>query len=210
MGDTHISSSSSSSSSSEEPYLIVVVGNSSVGKTTLILKFFDKAFNVDDARDQTLNVDYKTVDRVYDGTPVKIQVWDTVGDKYKGSTSFIVKKPSVGAYILAFDLGNPESLEDIFKTWEGKLPDDKVRILVGTHADEPQVVTDEMIKEKLHLCGSQYSTTPKYFKVSSKTGENLEEMFEAIMKVLMKKKRNKSGITLDSSTPAKKSWLSKC
>lgn len=63
MGDTQ-----------EEPFLIVVVGNASVGKTTLILKFSDKTFSVDEARDQTLNVDFKTVERVYEGTPVKIQV----------------------------------------------------------------------------------------------------------------------------------------
>jgi GTPase SAR1 family protein len=64
----------SSSSSEGDAHLIVVVGNSSVGKTTLILKFFDKAFNVDDGRDQTLNVDYKTVERIYNGTTVKMQV----------------------------------------------------------------------------------------------------------------------------------------
>jgi len=177
------------SSSSDESYLIVVVGNASVGKTTLIHKFSDKSFSIDEARDQTLNVDFKTVERVYDGVHVKMQVWDTVGDKYKGSTSFIVKKASVGAYILAFDLTNVDSFEDIFKTWEGKLPDDKVRILVGTHADEPPAVTDEQIQLRLKTCGLQYRTKPKYFKVSSKTGENLEQLFEAIMQVLMKGKK---------------------
>lgn len=99
----------------------------------------------------------------------------------------MLKKPSVGAYILAFDLGNEESFNDLktyvnyiiiyffdffyfphfhvfylvklsmlflcwnwtilnnFYRWEEKLPSDRVRVLVGTHNDEPPVVTDAQI-----------------------------------------------------------------
>lgn len=61
-----------------------------------------------------------------------------MGDKYKGSTSFIVKKPSVGAYILAFDLGNPESFDDIFKTYD-KRGEEETRRGVGLRREEEEV-----------------------------------------------------------------------
>jgi GTPase SAR1 family protein len=59
----------------DDSYLIVVVGNSGVGKTTLILKYCNDVYNPDpNARQQTINVDFKTVEKQFEGKKYKLQI----------------------------------------------------------------------------------------------------------------------------------------
>lgn len=57
-------------------YEVVVVGNSGVGKTSLIVRFCNNSFTMNDLGGdiQTMNVDCKTVDKVIDGSVVKLQI----------------------------------------------------------------------------------------------------------------------------------------
>ena len=59
-------------------FKFIIVGESSVGKSCLLLQFLDNRFK--DAHDLTIGVDFgsKTV-ACKDGTNVKVQIWDTAG-----------------------------------------------------------------------------------------------------------------------------------
>lgn len=56
---------------------ILVVGDMGVGKTSIIMRYFDNAFSPETLA--TLTLDFKFKDIVYDGSRVRLQVWDTVG-----------------------------------------------------------------------------------------------------------------------------------
>ena len=56
----------------------IIVGESSVGKSCLLLQFIDNRFK--DSHDLTIGVDFgsKTI-QLNDNTNVKVQIWDTAG-----------------------------------------------------------------------------------------------------------------------------------
>ena len=58
-------------------YKFVLVGDSAVGKSSLINRFVDKAFN--ESLMSTIGVDFKFKKIRIDNNDVKLQIWDTAG-----------------------------------------------------------------------------------------------------------------------------------
>mmetsp|Transcript_24287 Transcript_24287/g.26981 ORF Transcript_24287/g.26981 Transcript_24287/m.26981 type:complete len:100 (+) Transcript_24287:25-324(+) len=60
-------------------FKILLIGDSAVGKSSLLLRFADQAFNTSFI--STIGVDFKirTVDM--EGKKVKLQIWDTAGQE---------------------------------------------------------------------------------------------------------------------------------
>jgi small GTP-binding protein len=66
---------------SENEYKVVLVGESSVGKSSILLKFVDDEFH--DSLLSTIGVDFKFRKFDVDGTQVKLQIWDTAGSSFR-------------------------------------------------------------------------------------------------------------------------------
>ena len=58
-------------------FKFLLVGNSSVGKSSLLLRFSDKVFNENFL--PTIGVDFKIRTFDLNGKKVKTQIWDTAG-----------------------------------------------------------------------------------------------------------------------------------
>lgn len=58
---------------------IVVVGSSSVGKSSLLVRFIDSQFT--ESTLATIGVDFKFREMVVGGKRVKVQIWDTAGKR---------------------------------------------------------------------------------------------------------------------------------
>lgn len=93
----------------------LLIGNSSVGKSSLLLRFSDNIFQ--ESFYPTIGVDFKIRTFEQDGSIVKLQMWDTAGqEKFKTITSAYYK--GAQGIILVFDLCDKKSFQDI-QNWIG-------------------------------------------------------------------------------------------
>jgi Ras-related protein Rab-1A len=96
-------------------FKILLIGNSSVGKSSLLLRFADNIFQ--ETFYPTIGVDFKIRTFSSEGSVVKLQMWDTAGqEKFKTITSAYYK--GAQGVILVFDLCDRKSYEDI-QNWIG-------------------------------------------------------------------------------------------
>ncbi len=125
---------------------LVIVGESSVGKTNLLLRYSDDKY--DPEQKPTIGMDFLSKDVRIHQQSVKVQFWDTAGqEKYKAIASSYYKVAS--GVILVYDTTRRDSFDklerwfDDIKNYTNK---DLKIMLIGNKMDleaERQVTTDE-------------------------------------------------------------------
>jgi len=126
-------------------FKLLIIGNSSVGKSSLLLRFADDVFN--DSFLPTIGVDFKIRTIESSGSVIKLQIWDTAGqEKFKTITAAYYK--GAQGLLLVFDISDRKSFIDI-ENWmleAEKYSSHKiVKILVGNKSDKE--ATREVSKE---------------------------------------------------------------
>ena len=168
--------------SEQEPQIVLkllLLGDSSVGKTSILLKYISNKF--DDSSISTVGVDYmdKIID--YNKFKIKLQIWDTSGEeKFRTITKNFYR--NADGLLVVFDLTKKESYDHI-KSWldEAKENNDKLKtLLIGNKLDlkDERIVAIDVAKqfaEKNNL---------KYIETSAKDGTNINESFQAIIDLL--------------------------
>ena len=91
-------------------YKIVLIGDSSAGKTSMLLRFADNTFPENYVC--TIGVDFKIKTLRVDDKIVKMQIWDTAGQERFKSISQAYYRNSHGC-IAVYDIGNRASFENI-------------------------------------------------------------------------------------------------
>lgn len=94
-------------------FKILLIGNSSVGKSSLLLRFSDNIFH--ETFLPTIGVDFKIRTIEQAGSIIKLQMWDTAGqEKFRTITSAYYK--GAQGIVLVFDVTDRKSFDDI-KNW---------------------------------------------------------------------------------------------
>ncbi|WOL01586.1 ras-related protein RABD1 isoform X1 [Canna indica] len=161
--------------SNEYDYLfkLLLIGDSSVGKSCLLLRFADDSYV--DSYISTIGVDFKIRTFELDGKTVKLQIWDTAGqERFRTITSSYYR----GAHgiIIVYDITEMESFNNI-KQWLSEIDryasDSVCKLLVGNKCDlaENRVVEEEKAKEFADSLGIPFLET------SAKDSINVEEAF---------------------------------
>ena len=184
----------------DDLYKICLVGDGGVGKTAIVERFLGRGFASTYNLTIGTNICTHTVD--VDGTRVKFQIWDLAGQQrfefvrstfYRGSH----------AIVMVFDVTNPNSLANLHE-WKieiltnlGKNHHDIPIVLLGNKADLQQklLIGQDAIsnfKDQLKMEFHVYSTAFMY--TSALSGMNVEESFEALGLLLLKKKNPNSYI----------------
>jgi len=173
-------------------YKVIVVGEGGVGKTTFINRYTTGSFL--ESTKITLGASVHSFDTQVNGDGIRLQVWDFGGEK---RFRFILPGYCKGTHgvIFVFELTRPSSLwkldewVDLVNT-STKNP---ISLLIGTKADlinenGSKALNDEQIEEFM----KQHNITPDlFFKTSSVTGENIENVFVKVSDLLYKKKKKK-------------------
>jgi Ras-related protein Rab-11A len=125
---------------------IVTVGESSVGKTNLLLRFMRNEF--DQAQRPTIGMDFFTKELTDDEYSIKVQFWDTAGqEKYKSLASAYYKVSN--GVILVYDVTQRHTFERL-EHWLAEIransPTKLKMMLIGNKTDieiDRQVSSDE-------------------------------------------------------------------
>jgi len=166
----------------EDPILtnlkILIIGESGVGKSSLLLRFTDDAF--DPEISATIGVDFKVKVISIDGNKVKLAIWDTAGQERFRTLTPSYYRGGQGA-ILVYDVTSRESFQKV-EDWLNELETyttnhDMIKMLVGNKCDkedERQVSKEEGIK-----CARKYQMM--FIEASAKTKEGVQCAFEELV-----------------------------
>lgn len=176
----------------DENNKILLIGESGVGKTSILTRYIYARF--DYGVSSTIGVDFLRKETDYDGKQVKLQIWDTAGqERFHSITRGYYR--DADAFLVVFsmaDLRSFNSLDDWINTIQTGCNGDPLIIFVGNKIDEECVIDKEIVREYCNQLDKHV------FFCSAKTGENIEEIFEHLVRFLPdKQEKNKKTIKIE-------------
>lgn len=157
---------------------LLLIGDSSVGKSSLLLRFAEDSFS--HTFISTIGVDFKTRTIDIDGEQVKLSIWDTAGqERFRTITAAYYR--GANGIVLVYDITSESSFNSIrgwIRNIEEHASENVCKILVGNKADmeDRRVVT----KEQGQQLASEFKI--QFFETSAKADINVEEAFVSIAK----------------------------
>ena len=183
---------------------ILLVGDSSVGKTTLLLKYVDGQFSENHIT--TIGVEYKDKELIVNNRKVNIQIWDTSGqERYQSITKNFYR--NADGILFVFDVTNEDSFNHL-KKWlitSEDIEKDFKKIIVGNKMDlEDKIVIN---KEKADKFAEKKNM--KCFLTSAKDGTNVDVIFQEIAELILANKTDEEIIEEFGTKERSLSTLSK-
>ena len=183
-------------------YKIILLGDSTVGKTSLIIRFCDSKFNENTS--STIGVDTKTKYVKFNDKKIELEIWDTAGqERFK----CLAKNCYQGAdgIILMYDITQKKTFNNI-KNWYNEIKNsmniDKIAlIIVGNKSDLPDIQVSKEISENF---SEQYGI--KLIEISCKENININEIFIFLIEKMMqldsdyKQARKRGSTKLEENT----------
>lgn len=168
-------------------FKILILGNAAVGKTSLINRFCEGAFQEDYKPTLGANIVRKDVDIQGSGSIVKVRLilWDLAGqEKYSVVRSMYFS--GVEGALLIYDLTRYNTFDSISSKWmkdfKKYVRKESVFILIGNKSDlnDKRVVPTERGKELAKEIRASH-----FIETSAKLGENIEEAFLTLVKQIL-------------------------
>lgn len=163
---------------------LLMVGDSSCGKTSLVLRFDQNVFSTKFVT--TIGVDYRDKMVKIEGAPMRLQLWDTAGqERFRSLTSNFFGRAD--GFVLCYDISNRPSFDHVIgwmRDIKTRAPPDCDIVLCGNKSDldNDRVVTSEEGKSLAEEYGVQF------FETSALTGSNVETMFTALATTIKHKR----------------------
>nr|AMZ00347.1 Ras superfamily small GTPase Rab8 [Nilaparvata lugens] len=197
-------------------FKLLLIGDSGVGKTCVLFRFSEDAFNTTFI--STIGIDFKIRTIELDGKKIKLQIWDTAGQERFRTITTAYYRGAMGI-MLVYDVANEKSFENI-KNWirniEENASADVEKMLLGNKCEltEKRQVT----RERGEQLAIEYGI--KFMETSAKASINVEEAFFTLARDIKTKTEKKleasnppkGGHQLKPSEPSRKpqNWLSRC
>eukprot|EP00092_Neocalanus_flemingeri_P033262 GFUD01036173.1.p1 GENE.GFUD01036173.1~~GFUD01036173.1.p1 ORF type:complete len:297 (+),score=103.39 GFUD01036173.1:157-1047(+) len=184
-------------------FKIVIIGDATCGKTSLMKRYVEDLFHCQTLT--TIGVDFNVKTVVVDGSTIKLQIWDTAGQERFAPLGGLYYH-GAHAVIIAYDVSNKKTFENVQK-WNNKFDDrdtediNTVKVLVGCKSDleDMREISSDTGKTQAIQIGARWAET------SSKTGNNVEMLFEEVAKAILE--RRKMSVRQDSDMSAKSEKL---
>ena len=163
-------------------YKVLILGDGQVGKTSFLTRYVDNFFL--ESTLSTTGVDYRLKNvEIEDGSTIKLQIWDTVGQERFNSIARSYYK-GVHAIILIFSVTDRKSFDNV-QNWLNQIKeevDEQVTlILVANKIDCENREVDSDEGEEL---ANEFNI--KFFECSAKTGRNIDLAFDELIKKMVK------------------------
>jgi len=158
-------------------FKLLLIGDSGVGKTCILFRFSDDAFNTTFI--STIGIDFKIKTIDLGGKRIKLQIWDTAGQERFHTITTSYYRGAMGI-ILVYDITNYKSFENISK-WlrniDEHASEDVEKLLIGNKCDVgpgERIVSHDKGREIANEHGIPFLET------SAKTNINIDEAFHLL------------------------------
>lgn len=162
-------------------FKILTLGESAVGKTSILSQYNNNEFNPNLIA--TIGIDLIKKDIKIDGKTVRVQIWDTAGqERFYAITRNYFR--NANGILLVFDMNELRTFKCIDR-WHNEIiqeVDLNVPIfLIGNKMDliENYDEIKKLFEEKAE------KKNIKFFPVSAKTGDNVESIFNAMVREMI-------------------------
>lgn len=165
-------------------YKIIVLGESDVGKTCLLHKYKEDDFK--QSLMTTIGVDTVSKSIVLNGKNIMLNIWDTAGQERFFSITKSYYRNADGI-LLIFDISDERTFSCVDR-WFGRIREETGNVplfLVGNKRDKVDSTTYHAMESKFK--GKAEEMKARYYTTSAKTGENVNNIFEDMAMVLLKK-----------------------
>ncbi len=170
-------------------YKLCIFGDGGVGKTTFAHRYLNRIFEQD--LKMTIGADFSVKDVQVDDLSVNLQIWDFAGEeRFKILFPSFVKDAQGGIYMCdltrRFSIKNIDDWLSLFIN-EMKFTNTQIPIImVGSKLDleDKRSISTE---EGIELAKSR--NLQGYFECSSKTGENVDNIFETIARIMVEARK---------------------
>ncbi|XP_027558071.1 ras-related protein Rab-18-B-like isoform X2 [Neopelma chrysocephalum] len=170
---------------------LLLVGDSAVGKSSLLRRFTDGAF--EPSLKPTIGVDFRVKKMVVDGHAVQLAIWDTAGQE-----RFRTLTPSYYRGAQGVVLGLESWLKEL-EIYTSK--SNTVKMLVGNKTDKPDREVER--KEGLQFARKR---SLLFIETSAKTQDGVQHAFEELVRKILQtpnlwdKSTEKRGVQLMESS----------
>eukprot|EP00943_MAST-04B_sp_MAST-4B-sp1_P008694 g8694.t1 len=168
----------------DETVKILLIGESSVGKSSLLIRFADDSFSPELL--STVGIDYKIKTLEIQDKRVKMEIWDTAGQERFRTITTAYYRGATGI-MLVYDVTSEKSFKQIsewLKLIDKHASENVVKILVANKCD---VSSDKRVvsRERVHAQAKEFGI--KCMETSALSGLNVEEVFFEMGKLALER-----------------------
>eukprot|EP00800_Vazella_pourtalesii_P021885 TRINITY_DN8306_c0_g2_i1.p1 TRINITY_DN8306_c0_g2~~TRINITY_DN8306_c0_g2_i1.p1 ORF type:complete len:209 (+),score=42.48 TRINITY_DN8306_c0_g2_i1:42-668(+) len=176
-------------------FKLLLIGDSGVGKTCVLFRFSEDAFN--STFISTIGIDFKIRTIDLDGKKIKLQIWDTAGQERFRTITTAYYRGAMGI-MLVYDITNEKTFDNI-KHWIRNIDEhaahDVERMIIGNKSDLDDY--RKVPKQRGEMLAVEYGI--KFMETSAKSSLNVEEAFFELARDI-KNKMDKSSIRMNSTS----------
>lgn len=164
-------------------FKLLLIGDSGVGKTCILFRFSDDAFNTTFI--STIGIDFKIKTIELRGKKIKLQIWDTAGQERFHTITTSYYRGAMGI-MLVYDITNAKSFDNIAK-WLRNIQEhaneDVEKMILANKCDmeEKRVISKERGESIARENGIRFLET------SAKTNVNIEKAFMELSENILEK-----------------------
>ena len=160
-----------------ESIKVIFLGNTQVGKTSIINRFVENTFDIEEIISKSVAFVSKDFFFTSAKKAIRFNIWDTAGQESYRSLASLYYKNAIAA-VVVYDLNSRDSYEGA-KIWIEELhdkgPNDIIIILVGNKAD---LICEELNYEEAYNYAEKIKG--KLILASAKENTNIDNIFETI------------------------------
>ncbi|XP_062508499.1 ras-related protein Rab-10-like [Corticium candelabrum] len=164
-------------------FKLLLIGDSGVGKTCVLFRFSDDAFNTTFI--STIGIDFKIKTVELQGKKIKLQIWDTAGQERFHTITTSYYRGAMGI-MLVYDITSEKSFDNISK-WLRNIEEHASagveRMLLGNKCDMAD--KRKVSKDQGERIAREHSIP--FLETSAKNNINIEEAFMMLTENILKK-----------------------
>ncbi|XP_054152902.1 ras-related protein Rab-10-like [Oppia nitens] len=164
-------------------FKLLLIGDSGVGKTCILFRFSDDAFNTTFI--STIGIDFKIKTIELRGKRIKLQIWDTAGQERFHTITTSYYRGAMGI-MLVYDITNPKSFDNIAK-WLRNIDEhaneDVEKMILGNKCDmeDKRVIS----RERGETIAREHSI--RFLETSAKANINIDRAFLELAEAILNK-----------------------
>ncbi|CAG0884209.1 unnamed protein product [Cyprideis torosa] len=187
-------------------FKLLLIGDSGVGKTCLLFRFSEDAFN--STFISTIGIDFKIRTIELDGKKIKLQIWDTAGQERFRTITTAYYRGAMGI-MLVYDITNERTFDNI-RNWirniEEHASSDVEKMILGNKCDMED--KRQVSKERGQSLAVEYGV--RFLETSAKSAINVDEAFHTLARdIKTKTEQRLVSLKAESNAPPKSSHIIK-